>query len=106
MSIERTFTLRASKNEDVLTMLTYQASYHDHSFGYDGPFGPACHKQGGFEVDRWELSISKRTLGWKSITLDCLEVPEDLYDTLNELCEKHLKDNPPQRLDPYADWGD
>jgi hypothetical protein len=92
----RTFPINDPKHaHDTTWDLTYTAEYIDHSFDYDGPMGPATHKQGGYEVEHWELTISKFTLGWRSITIDCLEVPEPLFDVLNTLVEKHLEGNPP-----------
>lgn len=92
MSIERTITLTESKElfPAVDILLTYQCSYHDQSF--DHAFGRE--QQGGHQIDRWELTIAKKVLNWRVVTLDCLEVPDVIYDALNELCEKHLENNP------------
>lgn len=100
MTITRTIQLQQPSTKALETPLaawdlTYTAEYIDHSFDYDGPMGPAVHRQGGYEVTHWELTISKFTLGWKVMTLDCLEVPEPLYDVLNTIVEKHLEGNPP-----------
>ena len=89
MSIERTINLKTT-SENAVMALNYQADYVDHSF--DHAFGREVQRQ--YEITRWELTISKFTLTWKSVTLDCLEVPEPLYDTLNKLCEEHLNNNP------------
>lgn len=89
--MERTCKLN-TKNPNVEIELTYQCSWHDHSF--DHAFGTEI--QGGYEIDSWSVSISKFVVGWKTVTLDCLEVPIPLYDTLEEYCEADLINNPPQ----------
>lgn len=90
MTIERTIDLEKSSTF-VVMQLTYHAEYVDHSFAHE--FGTEI--QGGYEVTHWELAISKFTVGWKAITIDCLEVPEPIYDLLNTIVEKHLEENPP-----------
>lgn len=92
MSIIRTFSISSKQDLErgIDCALTYTVEWVDYSFAH--AFG--IERQGCYEIDRWELTISKLVLGWKTVTLDGLEVPEALYDTLNALCEKHLNDNP------------
>lgn len=89
MLIERTFKLD-TKSDKVTMDVNFTVKWEDTSF--DHAFGTQT--QGHWEVDSWELQICKLALGWKCITLDCLEVPEPFYDVLNTLVEKHLENNP------------
>lgn len=91
------FSISSQKDQErgIDCALTYTVEWVDHSF--DHAFG--TERQGQYEIQSWELTIAKKVLNWRVVTLDGLEVPEALYDTLNELCEKHLKDNPIPRED-------
>jgi hypothetical protein len=90
-TITREFTL-PQNDKTVEWRVAYTAGYEDHSFAHE--FG--THYQGGFEVETWELTISKLVgaAGWRAITLTMEQVPEALYSTIDELCVQHLAKNP------------
>lgn len=73
---------------EVRYTVEWQDTSFAHAFGYE--------HQGHYEVTQWELTISKFTTGWKCLTIDCMEVPEPLYDVIDKLVEKHLEENQPE----------